>query len=304
MKTTTLLLASLFLSFAFVKEIKAQDLNGGWVGSLYDGKDSFKLTLYVEQAYHIVNNTKFEDKFFTGTAQLIDKLGSFEKVNIQGRITSKGIMYEEKITVATSFDTASWALKKAKLAYDVVNDIEILEGHWQEANAFKINLPCNDCFLRLYRLPVPKKPSVIIDNTPISKKDKKHKAKRIIVADTSGHVLEALNREVKSGITVHTKSKKITILIFDGRREDGDSISVIFNGKIVLDNHGLSKVPYKLELQLDQALKFNTLVFHAENLGAIPPNTAVVSIMEGRKKIKEIVMESDMSHSDIIYLAP
>ena len=86
--------------------------------------------------------------------------------------------------------------------------------------------------------------------------------------------------------------------IFDHRQEDGDIISLNFNGHWILKERKLSKLPLKLIVELNETGE-NYLLLHAENLGDIPPNTiAVRYYIEGQRKL--VVLNSDMDHSEVI----
>ncbi|HTF81293.1 MAG TPA: hypothetical protein VL947_06205, partial [Cytophagales bacterium] len=98
--------------------------------------------------------------------------------------------------------------------------------------------------------------------------------------------------EVKDKIEV--KSKKITIAIYDPYREDNDRVSISINGKYALENYTVTKKQYQFEVELYPGL--NTLVFQAENLGDIPPNTATIFVIEGGKK-KKYDMQANLNTS-------
>jgi len=95
----------------------------------------------------------------------------------------------------------------------------------------------------------------------------------------------------------HTE-KKVLLEIFDHRQEDGDIISLNFNGNWILKEKKLSKLPLKLIIELNDTGQ-NYLLLHAENLGDIPPNTiAVRYYIEGQRKL--VVLNSDLGHSEMI----
>lgn len=98
--------------------------------------------------------------------------------------------------------------------------------------------------------------------------------------------------EVKDKIEV--KSKKISIAIYDPYREDNDRVSITINGKSALENHTVTKKQYVFDVELYPGT--NTLVFQAENLGDIPPNTATIFVIEGGKK-KKFDMSANLNTS-------
>ena len=91
---------------------------------------------------------------------------------------------------------------------------------------------------------------------------------------------------------------KIMIEVYDHQEQDGDIISLNYNGHWILENYTLRRKAKKMELPL-KPNNNNYLILHAENLGAKPPNTATLSyIYKGEKK--KIVLESDMNQSEMI----
>lgn len=86
---------------------------------------------------------------------------------------------------------------------------------------------------------------------------------------TNGRVDKELRR-----IVVH--DKKITLNIYDNGTIDGDTISIYYNGRPILKNKGLTAKPLVVEIELDENIALHSIVLFAENLGSIPPNTALV----------------------------
>lgn len=90
---------------------------------------------------------------------------------------------------------------------------------------------------------------------------------------------------------------------YDNGEIDGDSISVFFNGKAVLSNQMLTDKPISLTLSLDPDVKENVVTMYAENLGTIPPNTAVMIVTDGTRRY-EVRMESDLKKSGSVIFIP
>jgi WD40 repeat protein len=102
--------------------------------------------------------------------------------------------------------------------------------------------------------------------------------------------------EIQKIITVDTETLKIAV--WDNERVDGDKISLSLNGKWILRNHEIVKEKYEFEINLIQN-QINQLVFFAENLGSIPPNTSAVNIQyEGYNKTH--IMRSNLDKSGCI----
>ncbi len=83
---------------------------------------------------------------------------------------------------------------------------------------------------------------------------------------------------------------------YDNGEIDGDSISVFYNGKMVLSHQRLSDKPISLTLSIDKNAPENIVTMYADNLGTIPPNTALMVVTDGNKRY-EVRMESDTEKS-------
>jgi hypothetical protein len=64
----------------------------------------------------------------------------------------------------------------------------------------------------------------------------------------------------------------------------------------VLSNKRLSDKPVSLDLKLDKNAKENIVTMYADNLGIIPPNTALMIVTDGNKRY-EVRMDSDYGKS-------
>jgi hypothetical protein len=93
--------------------------------------------------------------------------------------------------------------------------------------------------------------------------------------------------------------KVVIIDVWDNDVEDGDRVSVMLNGRWILRNYAVTKNKKKVEITLSAGV--NKLVFHADNLGKMPPNTATLSFYDG-KELKTIALKSDMESSQGIHL--
>ena len=122
------------------------------------------------------------------------------------------------------------------------------------------------------------KPSVIAkSNTTVTIP----KVKDSVVVKPSAVVINSLpvttngrtDKELRR-IVVH--DKKIKLNIYDNGTIDGDTISIYYNGKPLLKNKRLTANPIVVEVELEENIALHSIVLFAENLGSIPPNTALV----------------------------
>jgi archaellum component FlaF (FlaF/FlaG flagellin family) len=76
----------------------------------------------------------------------------------------------------------------------------------------------------------------------------------------------------------------VKISLYDNGEVDDDSISVFLNGKLIATHQRLSTRPIQLTIPLDSLLDYVELSMFAENLGSIPPNTALMIVEAGDRQ--------------------
>ena len=99
--------------------------------------------------------------------------------------------------------------------------------------------------------------------------------------------------------TIAIKNESFTVDFYDNGEIDGDSISVFYNGKLLLSHKMLSYKPITLKLEVDPNREVNELVMYAENLGEIPPNTALMIVHDGDNRYEQRI-ESDLGRNGTI----
>ena len=103
---------------------------------------------------------------------------------------------------------------------------------------------------------------------------------------------------IRNPAKIEQRSKKLVQLIevddasfkvelYDNGQIDGDTVSLYFNNRLIVSRKRLSTSPITLEIKLDRDRLDNELVMYAENMGSIPPNTAlmVVTVRDKRYEL-------------------
>ena len=130
------------------------------------------------------------------------------------------------------------------------------------------------------------------------------KLKKENVIVSSDDEIEILPEKLKdrqvitSNHTILVDSLQFHIELFDHMIQDGDIVSINFNGDWILENLSLEAKPSKLKIQLNKMGK-NYLLLHAENIGRRPPNTMGVSYFYKGEK-QQIILKSDLNASEMI----
>jgi hypothetical protein len=96
-------------------------------------------------------------------------------------------------------------------------------------------------------------------------------------------------------------SDTIKVDFYDNGEIDGDSISVFFNKQLLAFSQKLSSRSIHFDLALDTTKEYNELSMFADNLGSIPPNTALMIVTDGKTQ-HEIRLSSSLDKTAAIRL--
>jgi hypothetical protein len=99
--------------------------------------------------------------------------------------------------------------------------------------------------------------------------------------------------------TIELDNETFKVDLYDNGDIDGDTISLFFNGKLLLSHKRLSDKAITLNLNIENNRDVNELVMYAENLGEIPPNTALMVVTDGNHRY-EVRITSDLEKSGAI----
>jgi hypothetical protein len=87
-------------------------------------------------------------------------------------------------------------------------------------------------------------------------------------------------------------SDSIRISLYDNGEIDGDTVTVFLNGKPVLAHQELTARAMNIYLTLDNSKDVNEVSLFAENLGKIPPNTALMVVTDGISRFEVFLSSS------------
>jgi hypothetical protein len=101
--------------------------------------------------------------------------------------------------------------------------------------------------------------------------------------------------------TIEVDSNDLTIELIDNGEIDKDSVSIFFNERVLAQNLELTKRGLVYNISLDPNRSYNEISMFAENLGIIPPNTAVLIVFDGKKRY-EVSLTSTLQTNGTIRL--
>ena len=83
---------------------------------------------------------------------------------------------------------------------------------------------------------------------------------------------------------IEVTEPNIRVELYDNGQIDEDTVSLFLNDRLVLSRKRLSTNPIIMDVTLDREKKENDLVMHADNMGTIPPNTALMVVtVQGKR---------------------
>lgn len=138
----------------------------------------------------------------------------------------------------------------------------------------------------------PKKDTAVNKTTPIIKVDTLTKqATPLVIPQTIN------GRKNKEQSRIVLNERNITLALYDNGTVDGDAVSIYYNGKKIINNQKLSTIPITITLTLDANTNIHSLVMYAENLGTIPPNTALIIVTTASKKRYELYSSATLQQN-------
>lgn len=100
----------------------------------------------------------------------------------------------------------------------------------------------------------------------------------------------ARDKEIQHTIVLDTSFVKIDL--YDNGAIDGDTVTLQLNGKTIARSQRLSLQPISLSLELNKKSAEHVLEMFADNLGGIPPNTALL-VLTCKKNRYELNLSSN-----------
>lgn len=101
---------------------------------------------------------------------------------------------------------------------------------------------------------------------------------------------------------INVDTGEIRLDFYDNGQIDGDSISVRINDKTVLSHQKLGAEPITTFIKMDVNNTFQEVEMIAENLGTIPPNTALLIITAGKKRYELFLTSSTQKSAKVRFL--
>jgi hypothetical protein len=123
------------------------------------------------------------------------------------------------------------------------------------------------------------------------------KEKEIVIKSPT----EVVKRETEVIRTVLFKSDSLVISLYDNGEIDGDTVSLVLNGNVILSKQGLTDKAIRKTIAASQIGDSSKLVLYAENLGRIPPNSGLLILQDGNERY-QIRFSGDLQKNSAVIL--
>lgn len=122
----------------------------------------------------------------------------------------------------------------------------------------------------------------------------------VSVPVVTGPAADVAKRKIVTVQSVYYKSDSLVLTLYDNGEVDGDTVSVLMNGVVIMPMQGLSTKAIRKTIHITKDMPDSIqLIMYAENLGSIPPNTGLLVVHDG-EDVYEIRFSGDYSKSAAI----
>jgi hypothetical protein len=270
------------LLFLLPFSLLAEDLNGIWKGTLTQGPGGCYPQYFLELQINSSNDR------ITGRAYDYYDKGHYVKMTFAGRYnpqTHRLVLIESRVLQANIPDDCSPCIKTYDLNYSKKGTEELLTGDWKGVISGKV-AACPPGKIEL-------KKSVSSD-FPVD----------IDQNDTLLNLQQSLHlqpREKEVIKTVIVDSPSVRIDLYDNAEIDNDTVTVLVNNKLLLYRQMLTDKPLTLHFNAFPGTEYE-LVMYADNLGLIPPNTALMIVTAGSQKMEVFLSSSETKSAAVRFV--
>jgi hypothetical protein len=111
---------------------------------------------------------------------------------------------------------------------------------------------------------------------------------------------ELKERENKLAKIIQAEGDEIVIELYDNGQIDDDTITIYHNNQTVVWKKRLCHQPITLKIKVDPSKPRNEFIMVADNLGRIPPNTALMVITVGKQRHELFLTSTEQKNAMVI----
>ena len=209
----------------------------------------------------------------------------FVKMSFTGRyntLTHRLMLIENNVLQENIPADCAPCIKTYDLSYTRNGAEEILKGDWKGLLSGK-HTACPPGKVSLKKTTRPDFPVDILQNDTLA---------------TLQQSLHLAPRETSLVKTITVNTPHIKIELYDNGEIDHDTVTVLVNGKLLLYRQMLTDKPLTVYLDAFPNNLYE-LVMYADNLGTIPPNTALMMVTAGSRKIEVFLSSSEEKSASV-----
>jgi hypothetical protein len=94
----------------------------------------------------------------------------------------------------------------------------------------------------------------------------------------------------------------IRLDFYDNGEIDGDTVSVLLNNEVLVSRQRLALQPVTVEVGVDLQHPQQEITMVGENLGSIPPNTALLIITSGKKRYRLYLRSTAQKNAQVRFV--
>jgi hypothetical protein len=163
-----------------------------------------------------------------------------------------------------------------------------LQGQFNPIYSYRYTCPAIN--VRLVKQK-PNEDLTLADLMPIEKEEEEEPTppaeikEKVAAPAPEKEIIEKLvKRSFESSNVIDVDADSLKVTLYDNGEVDNDTISLFYNRKLVILKKMLSAQPLNFTLPLDTSI--NEIAMYAENLGSIPPNTALCIVYAGNQRFE------------------
>jgi hypothetical protein len=115
-------------------------------------------------------------------------------------------------------------------------------------------------------------------------------------------LMRALTSEFDHIQEIKVDTGKIRLDFYDNGEIDGDTVSVLLNNTVLVSRQRLALKPVTVEVNVDLEHPQQEITMVCENLGSIPPNTAVLIITSGKKRYRLYLRSTETKNAQVRFI--
>jgi len=263
--------------------LNAQNLNGIWRGKLTPESGGCFPVYYLELQISVIDNNAISGNAY----DYFDKT-RYVRLDFNGRfnaLTKRLVLIEGSILNQQIPRDCFPCIKTYDLIYSISGKDEFLTGDFK-GHGVDRRMACPPGRIVLQRMLVPEFPVQIRQN------------------DTLARIQQSMQLKPREKDLVQTyvlDTSHVRIDLYDNAEIDNDTVSVFVNNTLLLYKKRLTDKALPLTFTAFPGQEYE-LMMYAENLGSIPPNTALMVITAGKKRYELRVASSEQKSAVVRFV--